>query len=112
MSSTIYHIDQSTGHDVIRTAEHYIITNGQKKLFNVDIEVYQLNKENFNVGKDKAVFYGIDDHRWLAFVSDYVTDLLPAVTAGMTWYARKKGYLNMEFTINDPRPKPKLRLVR
>lgn len=112
MASTNFYIDKSSGHEVICTNVLYNITERHAALTNLKIEVYHLNNENFKPAKDSAVFYGLQDNLWLAFVSEYVTDLLPVVTNGMHWYAQEKGYRKMDFTINDPRPKPRMRLVK
>lgn len=112
MPFTQFYIDQTTGRDIICTKEHYVISKGNATLHNISIAVYWLNKEPFIADKDRVTFFGIEGQTRLAFESEYVTDLLSVVTAGITWYIKEKGYLKMELGINDPRPKPRLRIVK
>jgi hypothetical protein len=101
MLTTTFYIDTTTGREIIRS------TNSD-----LQIRIYQLENEPFKASQHMLTFYGEDHGSYLAFEAEDKHELLPELTAALTWYATYIDFPNTSFTINDPRTPFSMYVVR
>jgi hypothetical protein len=78
----------------------------------LQVSIYHPNEEPFNPADDKVYIFGAYQGELFAFESPIDADQLTLAGEAISWYATNLGRTAMELLLEDPRPAPRLRLVR
>lgn len=78
----------------------------------LQLDVYNLDAEAFTAPLDQLTMYGNDHGHLLAFVAQKGHTRVREIARALTWYAAIIQNPDLEITTIDPRPTPRLKIVR